>query len=79
MLQAFANARAAGVYELGARDVVDYAELKQTPATYNNLRQALFQMRRKNILAQMKSGLFAVVNPGQLPDPTPPDDPGIQI
>ena len=26
----------AGVYELGPRDVIDYAELQQMPATYNN-------------------------------------------
>ena len=74
VLQAFANAREAGVYELGARDVVDYAELQQSPATYNNMRQALFQMRRKKILTQMKSGLFAVLDPSTLPSPTPADD-----
>jgi hypothetical protein len=76
VLQAFANARAVGVYELGARDVVDYAELKQTPSHYNNMRQALFQMRRKQLLTQLKSGLFMVVDPSNLPSPAPADDPG---
>jgi hypothetical protein len=80
VLQAFANARADGVYELGAREVVDYAELTQTPAHYNNMRQALFQMRRKHILTRMKSGLFTIIDPNQLPAPTPPDtDPGVSI
>jgi len=80
VLQAFANARAAGVFELGPRDVIDYAELQQSTTIYNNIRQALFKLRRKQVLHQMKSGLFAVANPDILPQPTPvDDDPGVRI
>jgi hypothetical protein len=80
VLQAFANARSAGVYELSPKDVIDYAELQQSTNTYNNIRQALFQMRRKGIVAHLKSGLFTIVDLSKLPDPTPiDDDPGVPI
>jgi hypothetical protein len=74
VLQAFANAREAGVLELGPRDVIDYAELQQSAKTYNNVRQALFKLRRKKVLTQTKSGLFMVTDPAILPQPTPVDD-----
>ena len=80
VLQAFANARSAGTHELGPRDVIDYAELQQSAGTYNNIRQALFQMRRKGVVAHLKSGLFTIVDASVLPDPTPvDDDPGVII
>jgi hypothetical protein len=80
VLQAFANARDASVYELGPRDVIDYAELGQSASAYNNIRQALFKLRRKRVLIRTKSGLFAVADPSILPQPTPPDDdPGVTI
>jgi hypothetical protein len=80
VLQAFANARQVGVLELSPRDVIDYAELQQTAKNYNNIRQALFKMRRKQVLGQTKSGLFFVTTPSILPDPTPADlDLGVVI
>jgi hypothetical protein len=80
VLQAFANARDAGKVELGPRDVIDYAELEHSANAYNNIRQALFKLRRKRVLKQMKSGLFVVADPSILPQPTPPDDdPGVTI
>jgi hypothetical protein len=77
ILQAFANARTAGQFELDARGVIDFAEAEHTQALYNSVRQALFQLRRKGILIRARNGLFVVANPGDLPPPI--DDPGMVI
>jgi putative DNA primase/helicase len=80
VLQAFANARAAGHFELDARAVIDYAEEQQAPTLYNSVRQALFQLRRKGLLIRARNGLFVVANPSMLPPAIAPDfDPGVTV
>jgi hypothetical protein len=78
VLRAFARARVKGEFELGARDVVDFAELKQTPANYNNTRQVLFQLYRKGLLQRTQKGLFIVIDPSSLPS-VDDDDNGVSI
>ena len=63
VLQAFANARSDGVYELGPKDMMDYAELEQTPVPTTISARRCFKCAANRFLSASKVGCSRLLTP----------------